>query len=259
MGAGAPDHAFEHLGGDDHGSEGAVAGVDDAALEDGHFGCANFDAEVAAGDHCAIGGVDDFGEGLEGDGGFDFGDEGNVASGGGEGFAPGVDIVDGADEGESDVVHAVFDGEAGVGAVGFGDGFELRACAEGVEAGAWGEQAAAAHLGFDAGSADGFDEDIDFAVAEVDAVAGPDFVGERGVGATDDYAVGFAAQRLVGAGDDGECVAAGDFKGLVGIGDADFGALEIAEDGDGFAGRALGVADGDGELGPGLGDRRGRS
>ena len=58
-GSGAGGHGFEHLGGDDDGHEGASGGGDDAALGDGDFGGADFDAEVAAGDHGAVGGVDE--------------------------------------------------------------------------------------------------------------------------------------------------------------------------------------------------------
>ncbi len=53
------DHAFEHVGGDDHGAAKMDALFDDPALDDREFLHLAFDAEVATGHHDGIGGADD--------------------------------------------------------------------------------------------------------------------------------------------------------------------------------------------------------
>ena len=54
-GHGGFDHAFEHVGGDDDRSADAQAGFDDAPLDDGQFFVGDFDAQIAARDHDAVG------------------------------------------------------------------------------------------------------------------------------------------------------------------------------------------------------------
>ena len=49
------NHAFEHVRGDDDRTADAQAGFDDAALDDGQFFVGNFNPQVAARDHDAVG------------------------------------------------------------------------------------------------------------------------------------------------------------------------------------------------------------
>ena len=255
----ALDHGFEHLGGDDDGQEGASGGFDDAPLEDGNLGRPGFDAEVAAGDHDAIGDGDDLLQFVDGGEGFDLGDEGDFAAGGMHGGGGFGQIAGAADEREGEEVEAVADGEADVLAILSGHGGQAHAGAGRVESGASGEQAAAAHGGANAIAVNLLDEQVEFAVAQVDAAADFDLIDEGGVGTTDGQAVAIERGVGVAADDDVDRVAAGDLGGVGDGADADLGALEVAEDGDRFAGFGLGAADGLDGLRPGVVRRRGRS
>ncbi len=59
-GAGVFGHALKNLGGDDDGFFGFATEGDDAFLGDGNLFGRNVHAEIAAGDHGAVGGLDDF-------------------------------------------------------------------------------------------------------------------------------------------------------------------------------------------------------
>ena len=117
LGAGrtlALDHRLEHLSGDDDRQQGASGGFDDLSLEHGHFGRANFDAQVAAGDHDAVGDGDDLLQVVDGGDGFDLGDERDLTAccvNGGAGFGQ---VEGAADEGEGEEIESVPDGEANV-------------------------------------------------------------------------------------------------------------------------------------------------
>ena len=116
-GHGRFNHAFEHVRGDDDGFALAQAGFDDAPLDDGQFFVGNFDAEIAARDHDAVGFVDDFFEVFDGLLVFDLGDDERVRFGLVEKFAQLKQVAGFAHEGQRDEIHAEFEAELHVGDV----------------------------------------------------------------------------------------------------------------------------------------------
>ncbi len=70
------DHRVEHLRGGDHGRARRVTPADDALLNDRDFFERHLDTEVTAGDHHAVGCLDDLFEVLDGTGAFNLGDDG---------------------------------------------------------------------------------------------------------------------------------------------------------------------------------------
>src|SRR5208282_1208852 len=108
------NHAFEHVRGDDDGFADPQARFDDAALDDGQFLIRDFDAEVAARDHDAVGFLHDgfqVGDGLLV---FDFGDDERVEPARLEKFPQLKQIAGFADERKGDQVHARFESEPDV-------------------------------------------------------------------------------------------------------------------------------------------------
>src|SRR6185437_3410420 len=75
VGLNAVDHAFHHLGGDDHGFRAVDTFPDDLALGHGDLLDGQFHAEVAAGYHDGIGGVDDIAQIVHRGRHFDLGDD----------------------------------------------------------------------------------------------------------------------------------------------------------------------------------------
>ena len=87
----------------------------------GTFSGGSFDAEIAAGDHDAVGGLQNAVKMLDGLGLFELGDDPGFAAVGGDAIAHQANIFSGADEGDGDGVDAVFEGELEVGRVFFGE------------------------------------------------------------------------------------------------------------------------------------------
>ena len=110
-GARVLDHGLEHLGGGDDGLAVLGGAADDVLLDGGDFFGRDFDAEVAAGDHDAVGDFEDGVEVLDGLGLFELGDDPGVGVEGGEAVLDVADVVGGADEGDGDGVDALADGE----------------------------------------------------------------------------------------------------------------------------------------------------
>src|SRR5690606_17553208 len=109
----------------------------------------DFDAEVAAGDHDAVEGVDDVLEGLSCLGFFDFGDDGEESSFFGHDAVDVLDVVAVADEGEGDDVGACAEGPAEVLDVFGGEGGDGDGGAGEVDAFVVGDEAAFGDAGVD--------------------------------------------------------------------------------------------------------------
>ena len=110
-GARVVDHGFEHLGGGDDGLAILGGAADDVLLDGGDFFGRDFDAEIAARDHDAVGDFEDAVEMLDGLGLFELGDDPGVGLEGGEAVLDVANVVGGADEGDGDGVDALADGE----------------------------------------------------------------------------------------------------------------------------------------------------
>ena len=88
------------------------------------------------------------------------------------------------------------------------------------------------------------DQEVEFAVAQIDAASDLELVDEGGVAATYGQAVFRVRGVGVAADDDVDSLAARDFGAVGHRADADLGPLEVAEDGDRLVGCRLGLADG---------------
>ena len=75
------DHRLQHLRRDDHRLAGGLASADQVLLDDRHLGHVHLHAQIAAGDHQAIGGFDDRVDLVERLGLFDFGDQLDIRCG----------------------------------------------------------------------------------------------------------------------------------------------------------------------------------
>src|SRR4029077_15165034 len=73
-------HAIEHLRGDDYRPLIALTNADDSLLFDRHLGHVDLDAQIAAGDHDRVGGLDYFVEPIEGFALFDLGDDAGLGA-----------------------------------------------------------------------------------------------------------------------------------------------------------------------------------
>src|ERR1019366_2365245 len=73
------DHALEHLRGDDDRLTGALAAADEVLLDDGNQRHVHLDPQIAARDHEAVAGVDDFVDVIDSLGFLNLGDEMDVA------------------------------------------------------------------------------------------------------------------------------------------------------------------------------------
>lgn len=202
-GAGVVDHRVEHLGGDDDGFGVALGEFDGSLLDDGDLFEGHFDAEVAAGDHDAVEGGDDFVDVLDGLRFFDLGDDGEASAFFVHDAVDVFDVAAAADEGEGDDVGAGAQGPAEVFDVLVGEGGDGDGDSGEVESLVVGDHAAFDDGGVDVGAFDGGDLEGDAAVVDEDAFAGGDVGGEAGVGGAAGVAV-----ALVVFGGDGELVAA---------------------------------------------------
>ncbi len=237
------DHGLEHLSGDDDGFSGRLTAADKLFLDDGDLGDVHFDAEVAAGDHEAVGGVENVVDLIERLGFFDLGDEVNVGGFVLEMLAEKKDVLGVAYEREGEVIEIVFDGPVDAFPIAIGDGGDVDAAVGKVDALGGFEDAAdgavAAQLAEIFLSANKSEQ----AVFDEEAVADLDVVDEVGVDAAD--AAVFAED---GCALDDELVADGDGHSVAAVvgGDlteTDFGAAEVAEDCDGLAPAHGGFAD----------------
>jgi hypothetical protein len=121
-GSGRVDHRLEHLGGHDDRHLVAPGGLDHLLLDDGHALGGEFDAEVAASDHDAVGDLEDALEVIDGGGGLDLGDDGGGPPPGLADLADKLHVVGGLDEGEGHVIDALGEAKGEVGLVFLGDG-----------------------------------------------------------------------------------------------------------------------------------------
>ena len=127
----------------------SAARRDDVLLDGGNFFGRDFDAEVSAGDHDAVGDFEDGVEVLDGLGLFELGDDPGVGLEGGEALLDVADVVGGADEGDGDGVDALADGEDEVFLVLLGERGDLDGDAGEVDALLFAEHAAVDDLADD--------------------------------------------------------------------------------------------------------------
>ena len=111
------DHRLQHLSRGDDRAARITGRPDDELLDERHFGRADLDAEVAAGDHDAVGGLDDLVEVLERLALLDLGYDPGPRPRRIDAIPQPRDIVGGADERQRDVVDTVLQGERQIGRV----------------------------------------------------------------------------------------------------------------------------------------------
>ena len=236
VGAGAGDHAFQHLGGDDDRDAAGAGGADDAFLGEGDLLRGKLDAQVAAGDHDGVGQGEDGVEVVEGLGLLDLAHDPGAAGGDRAGLGH---VLRTLDEAEADEVDPVVEGEAEVGVVLVREGGDGEDHVGDVDALAVGQGAADDHLGFQVVAAGVEDAEAELAVVEQE-------VGADGGGA-DDLRVGELDAGAV-AGDGGQVQP----EALAGLeldaaaaeaADAELRALDVGEDADRAAGLLLECAD----------------
>ena len=103
-------------------------------LDGGNFFRGHFDAEVAAGDHDAVGVFEDGFEVLDGLGFFELGDDPGFKAEGGDAEFDVADVFRGADEGDGDGVNAVLHAELEVLLIFLGEGGDADGDAGKVDA-----------------------------------------------------------------------------------------------------------------------------
>jgi hypothetical protein len=107
-GSGSGDHALQHLSRHHHRAAEDAGGADDAFLGERDFLGGKLDAEIAAGDHHAIGEGEDFVEALQGLGFFQLAHDRGATGGDGAGLG---DILGALDEGQADPVDTLGEDE----------------------------------------------------------------------------------------------------------------------------------------------------
>ena len=180
-GHGRFDHAFEHVRGDDDGFADAQAGFDDAALDDGQFLVRDFDAEIAARDHDAVGFAHDgfqVGDGLLV---LDFGDDERRGLSLLEQFPQLQQVAGFADERKRDEIHAHFEAEPDVLDVLGGERGQADFDAGQIDVAAAAEFAFGEHFALDLVAGLGEHLHFDGAVVNEHHVADVDVVDEIGV------------------------------------------------------------------------------
>ncbi len=228
------DHRLEHLGRHDDRAGPLPGQLDRPRLHGGHLLKRQLDAQVAAGDHDAVEGVHDVGQDIDRFRLLDLGDQRDAgAAHVGHDLAGQARVVRGADEGHRDDVRAGGQGPAQVGLVLFRQRGGADADAGQVDALVVGDLPADDDPQVHAAAADAGDVELDVAVVDEDAVAGPHVVGEALVG-------GGRLALVTGdvLGGDDELVAGREADGAAGeLPEADLRPLEVGEDADGPAGR----------------------
>ena len=234
------DHGLQDLGGHDD-RLGLAAGQLDGALlhqRDGLQG--HLHTEVATGHHDAVEGGDDVEEVLHRLGLLDLGDDRDAHADLVHDLVDVLDVIGVTHEGQGDEVGTDLEGPAQVLAVLLAEGRHGDGDAGQVDALVVGDVAGNLDLGDDVGVGDGHDAHRDVAVVDEEPVAGAAVTGkslEGGGGALD------GAQDVVDG--DGELVALVEHDLLVvhEPPQADLGALEVDEDGDGASGSGCGLTD----------------
>ena len=182
------DHGAEELCGDGGPFATEDGASEDFFLESGDLFEGDFDAQVAAGDHDAVGGVEDLVEVFEDGGEFEFGHDGDFGLRA-EDFSCGEDVVGGSDEGDGDDIDIGLGDVLEIAVVFFGECFDGEFGVGDIDAFVGGEWSAADDAGVDIWLLDGFDEEFDGAVGEHDGGAGFDVLPELFVLAVDDGVV----------------------------------------------------------------------
>ena len=201
-------------------------------LNGGNFFRRHFDAEVAAGDHDAVGVFEDRFEVLDGLGFFELGDDPGFEAEGGDAEFDVADVFRSADEGDGDGVDAVLHAELEVLLIFFGERGDADRDAGKVDALVLAEHAAVDDLALDVFAGNLEDAQLDEAVGEENARAGLEVFGEGGKGGGDD---GGGAEDI--ARGDGEALAGFELNGdtVLEAAGANLGTLEVAEDADAAA------------------------
>ena len=236
----ALDHRFEHLRRDDHRLAAAPGGLDDALLQRGHFFRVQLDAKVAARDHHRVRQFDDLAQPVDRGGLLDLGDQRAVPAH----QPPRLGHVLGPlDEGQRDPVRPLRHGKGKVAAVLLGQRGHWHHCVGHVDPLAVGDHPA------DLGRTEdrlgiGTDHlEAQLAVVDQQALAGLQHAEQFGVRQADAILVarlGVAVEREVPRMADHRFA-------VLESADAQLGALEVGEDGDGAAVVLFGGADrGDG-------------
>ncbi|MDB6124928.1 MAG: cation transport ATPase [Pedosphaera sp.] len=228
-GHGRINHAFEHVGGDNDGTANVQAGLYDATLDDGKFFVGDFDAEVATGNHNAVGSADDGFEIFDGFLVFNLGDDHGVVE---LRFAHELfefaHILGATDEREGDVIDSEFKAELDVGDVFFRESGKADFDAGEVDMATAAELAIGKDFAFNLVAVFGEDFHLNGTIVHEHNVAYVDVVDEPGVidvdgvdflalGTTDSESEAFAGMEIERG---------GEFAG------ADGGALGIHEDAD---------------------------
>ena len=210
-------------------------------MDDRHFFGGDLDAQVAAGDHYAVGHFEDFVDIFNAFGVLDFSDDLHVGAGFLDDLADGQDIRGPLDEGGGDAVHALGHAEEDVGHVLIGERRQLDGDAGHGDALGAADLAVVEHGGDDIVAFDRFDPEADEAVGEQDGVAGGDFPGQAGMVDGNDAAV---AEHLATGEDEPLAGGEGDFAGGE-FAEAHLRALGVEHEGDRHADLLGGGADED--------------
>ena len=226
------DHRLEHLrGGDDRLAPGAGT-ANHVLLNDRDFFRGNFDAQIAAGDHHSVGGLENFFQMIYSLGLFKLGDDRNIAVVRGDDVLDHTDVCCGSNEGESNGVHTVIDTEFQVFAVFFGERGDGERDTGKIDAFLLAQHAAINDVAQHVFAADSANAEFDQAVAEQDAGAGRKFAGKVGERSGD--ASGGAGDVLRSDRHDGAGLQKDRRVALQQPG-TDFRALQILKDADGAA------------------------
>ena len=146
---------------------------------DGDLFDGDFDAEIAAGHHDAVGRREDLVEVLQRLGAFDLGDDERALPERLRGRADRFEVGRALDEGLAHGVHAVGEGELEAVAVVGGEGADAKIDARQVEAFPGAKLAARHHRAMDVGAFHPLDPQLDESVIEKELVAGFDHPRER--------------------------------------------------------------------------------
>ena len=238
-------HGVEHLGRGDDGLVGRVALGDDLLLDVRHELGSDLDSQVAAGDHDAVGGLEDGVEVLDAQRALDLGEDRDVLAT--VQAAEVTDLLDGlgvADEGGGDVVDVLLDAEQDVLAVTVGDGGQADLDVGDVDALALADLAGVLDDAVHVLAVDGLDLEGDQAVIDQDEGAGLGLGGEVQVVKGD---VGLVAEPVLGGGlrghDDLVALVNGDLGVILEQAGADLRTLGVEQDAHGDAELAGDAAD----------------
>ena len=218
------DHRVKHLRGHDHRFFLHHTLVNDLALDAGDAFDGHFDAEVAARDHDAIGGVDDLVDVVHAFLVFDFRNDLDVAAVCVENVLHSLDIGGVAHEGVGDEVDVFFDGQEDVGLVSLGECGQIDVFAGHVHALVRAEHAVILHRDVQ-GLVFRRDKHVDGPVVEEHMVAHLHVAHEVGIRYIDDIVRGVAIRTTI----DAHFFAGFVFEGGCQSGGAHFGTLRVDE------------------------------